>query len=98
MSATQNAIRKVSPFYLLTRYGALGFGIAYGFVHARTLRKEAEHKRDLESYNKKVQLVELAKQEYSKKNVVQSNSTTSQGSVNFEDPNFNAEEWAKTLA
>ncbi|PVU86517.1 hypothetical protein BB561_004857 [Smittium simulii] len=86
-------IRKVSPLYLLTRYAAIGLGVSYGFLHARTLRDRAAHHRLEDEYNNKVELISKAKEAFEESK----RPKTLGGPVDFENPNFDFEAWARTL-
>ncbi|PVU88628.1 hypothetical protein BB559_004472 [Furculomyces boomerangus] len=96
MSPPAAAVRQVSSFYLISRYSVLGFGIVYGLYHSRTLKAKAEYKKAMEKYDEKLHLIEQAKLAWAKKEAKP--ESVSSGSVNFEDPNFDAEAWFKTLA
>lgn len=63
-----------TQYIQVVRYTALLSGIVYGFVHNRTLAKEAEHKKANALLKQKESWIEQAKKEYAAKN---SNSTTS---------------------
>lgn len=58
----------------VVRYTALLSGIVYGFVHNRTLHKEAEVKKANAAIKQRESWIEQAKKEYAQK---QSQSTTS---------------------
>ncbi|KAI8325304.1 hypothetical protein GQ54DRAFT_6175 [Martensiomyces pterosporus] len=75
------------------RWAALGAGLSYGFVHARTLRNEASEKRIEADYAHKVALIEEAKKKYAEKNAPKGGDVQ----FNFEDPNFDADKWFKHI-
>ncbi|KAJ2491640.1 hypothetical protein IWW37_002090 [Coemansia sp. RSA 2050] len=85
-------VRQVSSLFKIGRWSALAFGLSYGFFHARTLRNEAAARHTESEYARKVALIEEAKKKYAA-------SQPSDGSVkfNFDDPNFDADKWAKHL-
>ncbi|KAJ2369996.1 hypothetical protein IW150_005016, partial [Coemansia sp. RSA 2607] len=74
------------------RWVALVGGLSYGYVHARTLRNEANAKRLDREYARKVALIEEAKKKYAESKASPSTGTQS---FNFEDPNFDFDKWAK---
>ncbi|KAJ2548242.1 hypothetical protein EV175_004905, partial [Coemansia sp. RSA 1933] len=76
------------------RWAALGAGLSYGFIHARTLRKEAEVRRIDSEYARKIALIEEAKRKYAEKKAAESGSGQS---FNFDDPNFDFDQWAKHI-
>ncbi|KAJ1735069.1 hypothetical protein H4217_001413 [Coemansia sp. RSA 1939] len=87
-------IRQVSSLFKIGRWAVLGAGLSYGWVHARTLRKEADVKRIDNEYARKVALIEEAKRKYAEQKAAESGSGSGQ-SFNFEDPSFDFEKWAK---
>ncbi|KAJ1828310.1 hypothetical protein LPJ56_001184, partial [Coemansia sp. RSA 2599] len=74
----------------IARWVALGGGLSYGYVHARTLRKEADVKRIEKEYERKVALIQEAKKKFAES---KSTSDSSSEKFNFEDPNFDADKW-----
>ncbi|KAJ1667334.1 hypothetical protein IW140_001933 [Coemansia sp. RSA 1813] len=87
-------VRQVSSLFKIGRWAALGAGLSYGVLHARTLRKDAEIKRIDNEYARKVALIEEAKKKYAEKKAAESGGGSGQ-SFNFEDPNFDFDKWAK---
>jgi F-type H+-transporting ATP synthase subunit e len=58
------------------RYTALISGIAYGFLHNRTLYKEAEDKKAKAAIKQRESWIEQAKKEYAQKNASSSATST----------------------
>ncbi|KAJ1756239.1 hypothetical protein GGH19_003605 [Coemansia sp. RSA 1807] len=88
-------VRQVSSLFKIARWGVLGVGLSYGFVHARTLHKDAQVKRIEDAYARKVALIEEAKKKFADLNAAKNGSGGEQ--FNFEDPNFDADKWVKHL-
>lgn len=71
------------------KWGALGGGVVYGFMHNRTLAKNTESKRFNDEWARKEKLIEEAKAKYAELNKPKD---TGNGPVtNPDDPNFDAE-------
>ncbi|KAJ2782185.1 hypothetical protein GGI15_002983 [Coemansia interrupta] len=89
-----SSVRQVSSLYKIGRWVALAGGLSYGYVHAHTLRKEANVKRLDKEYARKVALIEEAKKKFAES---KASPSTGAESFNFEDPNFDFDKWAKHL-
>ncbi|KAJ2604223.1 hypothetical protein EV177_006477 [Coemansia sp. RSA 1804] len=94
MNVNAPMLLSLSLFSAIGRWAVLGAGLSYGWVHARTLRKEADVKRIDNEYARKVALIEEAKRKYAEQKAAESGSGSGQ-SFNFEDPSFDFEKWAK---
>ncbi|KAJ2858255.1 hypothetical protein J3B02_000390 [Coemansia erecta] len=86
------SVREVSSLFKIARWVALGGGLSYGYVHARTLRKEANERRIEKEYERKVALIQEAKKKYAES---KSTPDSSSEKFNFDDPNFDADKWFK---
>ncbi|KAJ1834212.1 hypothetical protein IWW55_000656 [Coemansia sp. RSA 2706] len=87
-------VRQVSSLFKIARWGVLGAGLSYGFVHARSLRNDANARRIEETYARKIALIEEAKRKFAEQKAAQSGSGDS-AKFDFEDPNFDADKWFK---
>ncbi|KAI9506815.1 hypothetical protein GGI25_000152 [Coemansia spiralis] len=87
------SVRQVSSLFKIGRWAALGAGLSYGYVHARSLSKDAEAKRIDNEYARKVALIEEAKRKYAEKKAAESGNTGE--TFNFDDPSFDFDRWAK---
>ncbi|KAI8052925.1 ATP synthase E chain-domain-containing protein [Syncephalis plumigaleata] len=56
-----------TPLVRTARWAALGGGLAYGFVHRRTLSKQVAEEREKAEYARKEHLIVEAKKEYAKR-------------------------------
>ncbi|KAJ2726538.1 hypothetical protein GGI07_000480 [Coemansia sp. Benny D115] len=88
------SVRQVSSLFKIGRWVALGGGLSYGYVHARTLRNEANVKRIEKEYERKVALIAEAKLKYAASKASPDNGSEK---FNFDDPNFDADKWVKHL-
>ncbi|KAJ2591654.1 hypothetical protein H4R99_006673, partial [Coemansia sp. RSA 1722] len=58
------SVREVSSLFKIARWVAVGGGLSYGYIHARTLRNEANQKRVEQEYERKVALIQEAKKKF----------------------------------
>ncbi|KAJ1729798.1 hypothetical protein LPJ61_003352 [Coemansia biformis] len=86
-------VRQVSSLFKIARWGALGVGLSYGFVRARTLRNEAAERRISQAYDRKVALIAEAKKKFAESKAPQGGSAGE--TFDFEDPSFDADKWFK---
>ncbi|KAJ2815943.1 hypothetical protein IWW50_006662 [Coemansia erecta] len=78
----------------IARWGVLAAGLSYGFVHARSLRNDANAKRIDDAYAHKVALIEEAKKKFAE---AKAPNGSAGEQFNFDDPNFDADKWAKHI-
>ncbi|KAJ2784892.1 hypothetical protein H4R18_000817 [Coemansia javaensis] len=86
-------VRQVTSLFKIARWGALGAGLSYGFLRARSLHSDAVERRIQEAYDHKVALIAEAKRQFSEKKAAESGAGTDR--FDFEDPAFDADKWLR---
>ncbi|KAJ1884776.1 hypothetical protein LPJ66_010444 [Kickxella alabastrina] len=89
------SVRQVSSLFKIGRWAALGAGLSYGYVHARSLKKDADVRHIEHEYERKVALIEEARKKFAESKATPDNGSGAK--FNFDDPNFDADKWAKHL-
>lgn len=75
----------MSTNFNVLRYSLLGAGVVYGAVHRYSLEGAVKAAEKQAAWDKEVKLIKQAKAEYAKLNPPKASS---EGSVNWEDPNL----------
>ncbi|KAK6441210.1 F1F0 ATP synthase subunit e, mitochondrial [Oleoguttula sp. CCFEE 5521] len=78
------------------RWGALVFGVFYGFSHQTAISTKDKLTADKHEYERKQKLIADAKAAWQRKNAP--SSGTSQESLSLDDPRFDIEAYMKDIA
>ncbi|KAK5126915.1 hypothetical protein LTR85_008273 [Meristemomyces frigidus] len=74
------------------RWGALAFGVFYGFSHQTSLSSQAKATAAQHEYDRKAKLIDQAKAEFKKKTMPQDSKTQGGGIITDpNDPKFDLE-------